>query len=201
MTLKGEARTKYMREYMRRKRAGDRTAPAGGKVRPTEATESLEARIKELEARIKELEAALASERKRHVATPVSNGDEVQVAPTLPWRVAPKKTMSPEAKAKAQSQAKARRELNAKIKAAYEKEREFEATKGRKLKKIEAIAADQRGEANTPSVAENMAEKLRHSKPSNPYRPPPLPEKLTDWDKLKRKAAEARRAKRAASRS
>ena len=77
-------------------------------------------------------------------------------------------------------------------------EREFEKTLGRKLKKVEAMAADQRGDANVRAVAEDMAEKMRQSKPPpNPYRPPPLPRTREEFEEARRKAQEERRAKRA----
>lgn len=101
---------------------------------------------------------------------------------------AAKKTMSPEAKERAKAKAKATRELSAKIAAAHQRELEFEKTTGRKLKKVEAIAADQRGEANTRSIAESKAEELRHAKPPpNPYRPPPLPSSTEMWDRARKR--------------
>jgi hypothetical protein len=85
-----------------------------------------------------------------------------------------------------------------KIKAANQKEREFEKTTGRKLGKIEALAADERGDANVRAVAESMAGKLRQTRPPpNPYRPPPLPRTMAELDEARRRVTEERRAKRA----
>ncbi|MGP0085316.1 MAG: hypothetical protein ACLP0B_17085 [Steroidobacteraceae bacterium] len=58
-----------------------------------------------------------------------------------------------------------------------------EATKqaiGAKLAKVEAIASDTRGEANTRAVAATMAPKLREqiAKVRSPFDPPPLPRVL-----------------------
>ena len=62
MPLTGEARTKYMREYMRRRRAAERS---GGPVKPVKphaetATGTLARELAAAKARIGELEAALA---------------------------------------------------------------------------------------------------------------------------------------------
>ena len=67
MTLKGEAKTKYQREYMRRRRAEQR---AKAKPQPTPLREAApqidpEARIRELEDRNRKLEPELARERQR----------------------------------------------------------------------------------------------------------------------------------------
>jgi len=66
VTLKGEAKTKYQREYMRRRRAEQR---AKAKPQPTplrEAASQIDpAAVTKLEARIRELETELARERKQ----------------------------------------------------------------------------------------------------------------------------------------
>jgi hypothetical protein len=68
MTLKGEARTKYMREYMRRQRAAQRAA----KAEPGEpAPEPSKAALARAHKRIAELEAELARKPEpRHAAGP-----------------------------------------------------------------------------------------------------------------------------------
>jgi hypothetical protein len=114
----------------------------------------------------------------------------------------PKKTISPENRAKMRAGQAAARELSAKIEAANKVEREFEKTTGRKLGKIEALAADGRGDANVRAVAESMAEKLRQTKPPpNPYRPPPLPRTMAELDEARRRVTEERKAKRAAKKA
>ena len=78
MPLKGEARTKYMRDYMRRKRAAERTGSpkrADATTKPAGPDHAAKARIAELEkagagaaAEIAALKAELASERNRREA-------------------------------------------------------------------------------------------------------------------------------------
>jgi len=63
MVLKGEAKTRYMREYMRRRRAGQPAKP-----KPSAAY------VVKLEARVRELEVALERERERHEAKLAQRG-------------------------------------------------------------------------------------------------------------------------------
>jgi hypothetical protein len=71
MTLKGEARTRYMREYMRRRRA---KAPGAGLKRAPVKPASDTAK----DARIRELEAELARERAQHEELPPLSKTERQ---------------------------------------------------------------------------------------------------------------------------
>lgn len=89
--------------------------------------------------------------------------------------------MTPETKARAATKRaatlQAKRERLARMKAW----RADDAGRLAKLGKIEAMAADTRGEPNTRSVAEAMAAKLRTVVKPMPDAPPPLPKSLLDW--------------------
>lgn len=70
MPLTGKAKTEYMREFMRRKRAAAR---AGSPVH--RETEPQEARIKQVEAELAKTQAAEAERLSRHV----TNGDAARL--------------------------------------------------------------------------------------------------------------------------
>ena len=85
MPLKGEARTRYIREYMRKRRAAERAAKAAGKSperahgRPAAEPRPDHAALAQAHARIHELEAELAQAKARIV---VEEAAAVGVEPT-----------------------------------------------------------------------------------------------------------------------
>jgi hypothetical protein len=89
--------------------------------------------------------------------------------------------MTPEAKAAAQRKRAAT--LQAKRERIARRDAFLLADKGRtaKLAKVEAMAADDRGEPNTRAIAEATAAKLRAVVVPRPDAPPPLPLTLGEW--------------------
>ena len=81
MTLKGEAKTAYQREYMRRRRAGLKPGPAPSAPRAEPLTDTERGRLSLLEAENSRLREQLAQARKAAPASSQEDRAEIERLP------------------------------------------------------------------------------------------------------------------------